>query len=73
MENAENITILANMTIVQNITILTNDTTTQRYTIIDLTPYTTYSYFVRAYSYDPGNDGPLYGDGAVLVVTTAED
>ena len=57
----------------QNITVLTNDTGTQEYMINGLTPYTTYSFSVRAYSYNPGSDGSLDGEDAVLVVTTAED
>ena len=53
--------------------VLTNDTGTQEHMISGLTPYTTYSFSVRAYSYNPGSDGPLDGEEAVFVVTTAED
>eukprot|EP00731_Ephydatia_muelleri_P029842 Em0021g365a len=73
MENVEKINISTSNSIVQNITVLTNDTGTQEHMISGLTPYTTYSFSVRAYSYNPGSDGPLDGEEAVFVVTTAED
>ena len=72
-ESVEKIKISTSNSVVQNITVLTNDTGTQEYMISGLTPYTTYSFSVRAYSYNPGSDGPLDGEDAVLVVTTAED
>ena len=72
MENVENTIILTNSTVVVNITISTNDKGTQSYTISGLMAYTTYFFSVRAYSYHPGNDGPLYGDAAVQMITTAE-
>ena len=75
MENVEKINISTSNYVVHtcNITVLTNDTGTQEYIINGLTPYTTYSFSVRAYSYNPGSDGSLDGEDAVLVVTTAED
>ena len=54
-----------------NISILTNDTGTQSYTFSGLTPYTEYTFSVRAYT--PYLTGPLYGDYSMLVVRTAED
>ena len=60
------------MEIMENIIISTTDMGIQNYTIHGLSPHSVYNISVRAYSFHPGMNGPLYGEYSALIISTAD-